>query len=1070
MELAWGICSIPFDSIPCASPFLLFYMYMIHSRQPRLCFVLLLFIVIALSRVASAEDTPPASMPDNPRYVFQSMGDDVGLPTRGVTTMLQDSLGFVWIGTQDGLFRCDGDEVRRFDRDHGLADTWIRQLAEGPTGAIWVVAGGKIYRFDGFKFIQFRSPAGVDVTLQQYHMPQRIAVSSENLLYVATEKGLWRFDVRGVAQPSHWSSESGLSDDRVRAVYLAKDGSLWIATVKEIAQLHLKTGEIESKEIAEEIGSEEGASFVVDGEGTLWFRTLNHLLSLDRGADDFVDHNKEVAGAAVVGTPTVDMNGNVLVPSTVGLFLREEGKWHKVSARNGLLVNAVSAAIEDREGEIWIGMMGAGVQRWMGRRSWSAWTTDNGLPDDGVWGSIRDEAGRLWVATNDGVGIWLPNEHVWKVIKRKDGLSGNRIWKLAVGPEGWLWSLSRRTGFNRFDPETLEPHDVPIPGKYKGSPLDLASAPDGSLWISTGDELLRVRHEGEDLVFDDVQLPPELRGSHEVISIADDGGVWIGGKNGAGRFDGKDWSHFAPGVGLKTERVMNIVAVNRDEVWISYDEGKGVTQISITKKGPVLKHYSMAQGMIGDTVWMLDKDRDGRIWAGGSDGLSVIEKDGLVRVYDQGDGLIWNDINQTAFWAEPDGSVLIGTGRGLAYFRPTKVERQEQPPKVVITSAVLSGREVLREESPSVDYEKNTFTAKFAGLTFRNPRRVRYQYRLIGWNSEFVETKRREVRYAALPAGQYTLEVSCRSAAGLWSEAAAIYSFSVRPPWWERWWVRLGMFIILALLVLALVEFRIRRLAAERRQLEAAVAERSAQLAEANEELKEASLTDALTQTRNRRFFSTIIDDDISSTRRRYDGRTKRDSEHNRDLLFFVIDLDHFKRVNDIHGHAAGDEVLVETARRLTDSLRHSDLLIRWGGEEFLILCREADRAQGQIVAERILNAVGGIPFELANGVELYRTCSLGWAAMPAYLEDPDALAHEAILELADQALYLAKQSGRNRAVGIDLIQEAHNKGDNLAWLDESLEDLEGRIVQLTRVTGPSVPQKRLSSRPPPKA
>ncbi len=1008
-------------------------------------------------------------MPDNPRYVFQSVGDDVGLATRAVTAMLQDSRGFVWIGTQDGLFRCDGAEVRRFDTDKGLEDTWIRQLTEGPDGAIWIVAGGKISKFDGFRFIPFRPPSGVDVALPQHYMPQRIAVSSENVLYVATEKGLWSFDSRGVAPPRHWSSASGLLDSRVRAVHVAKNDSVWIATTKEIARLHFDTGKIESWKIAEEIGSEDGATLLIDGAGTLWFRTINHLLRRDHGGHDFVDYQEEVPEAAVVGAPTMDMSGNILVPSAVGLLLREGDKWHRVSAENGLRVSAVSVAIEDRDGEIWIGLYGAGVLRWTGRRSWSAWTVDNGLPDDGVWGSLRDEAGRLWVATNDGIGVWLPDKHLWKTIRRKDGLVGDRAWKFVVGPQDWVWSISRRTGFNRFNPETLEAHGIPIPKKYKGSPLDLTSAPDGTLWIGTSDELLKVQQKGAELVFEDVQLPPELRGCHDVISIAKDGVVWIGGKNGVGRFDGKEWSHFAPGIGMKTERVMNITVLSRDEVWLSYDEAKGVTQLLVTDSGVVLNHFGIAQGMIGDRVWMLDKDYAGRIWVGGADGLSVIERDGSIRVYDQGDGLIWNDISQCGFSAEPDGSVLIGTGRGLAYFNPVKVGRRDQPPKVVITSAVLGGNEVLREAGPSVDYERNTFSARFTGLTFRNPRRVRYRYRLIGWDSEYIETRQREVRYAALPPGQYTLEVLCRSAAGLWSDEPAIYSFSVLPPWWEQWWVRMGVFIALAVFVLTILEIRTRKLAADRRLLEAAVAERSDQLAKANEELKEASLTDALTQTRNRRFFSTIIDNDISSTIRRHDRRTKRDSVHNRDLLFFIIDLDHFKRVNDIHGHAAGDAVLVETARRLTESLRDSDLLIRWGGEEFLILCREADRVQGQIVAERILKAVGSQPFQCANDQELYRTCSLGWAAMPAYLEDPEALSHEAILELADKALYMAKQSGRNQAVGVELIQEAHKVGESVTWLDDSLEELEGRILQLRRVAGPSVPQKRLSSRPPSK-
>jgi diguanylate cyclase (GGDEF)-like protein len=189
------------------------------------------------------------------------------------------------------------------------------------------------------------------------------------------------------------------------------------------------------------------------------------------------------------------------------------------------------------------------------------------------------------------------------------------------------------------------------------------------------------------------------------------------------------------------------------------------------------------------------------------------------------------------------------------------------------------------------------------------------------------------------------------------------------------------------------------------------------ELKRSNSVLEEASLTDPLTGVRNRRYFTATIDADVSQSMRSYadshDPRT-------RDLLFYLIDADNFKEINDRYGHDAGDRVLVEMARRISSSIRHSDVLVRWGGEEFLIVSRYTDRREAEILAGRVLAAVGGTPFALGSPDEtIYRTCSIGWAAFPWFPGDPAAVDYEEILTLADRGLNQAKRSGKNSAIGI---------------------------------------------------
>ncbi|CAN7686848.1 sensor domain-containing diguanylate cyclase [Pseudoduganella sp. LjRoot289] len=210
------------------------------------------------------------------------------------------------------------------------------------------------------------------------------------------------------------------------------------------------------------------------------------------------------------------------------------------------------------------------------------------------------------------------------------------------------------------------------------------------------------------------------------------------------------------------------------------------------------------------------------------------------------------------------------------------------------------------------------------------------------------------------------------------------------------------------------VEATLKTLSATQAQL----LEKNLELERAYKTLEEVSLTDQLTGLRNRRFFLQHVDADVAMTLRQYDCPDGQDSGRpacmDKDLVFFMVDLDHFKEVNDRHGHAAGDAVLVQMQERLREVFRESDYLVRWGGEEFLVLARATDREEARVVAERIRSAVAGREFTLPDGSALRKTCSIGYACFPFLPSQPRLLTWSQVVELADMGLYIAKHSGRN--------------------------------------------------------
>jgi diguanylate cyclase (GGDEF)-like protein len=195
----------------------------------------------------------------------------------------------------------------------------------------------------------------------------------------------------------------------------------------------------------------------------------------------------------------------------------------------------------------------------------------------------------------------------------------------------------------------------------------------------------------------------------------------------------------------------------------------------------------------------------------------------------------------------------------------------------------------------------------------------------------------------------------------------------------------------------------------------------SLELQRKNLELQEISFTDPLTGVWNRRYLEEILTAEAGQVLRNYErarGGDIRKLDH-RDLIFIMVDMDFFKEVNDIHGHPAGDRLLQRVAERLTKVVRKSDVLVRWGGEEFLIMSRSADPSGTPAFCERVLEIMASEAFDLGHGVLVRKTCSVGWAPFPWSRGAYEAVCAEEIIELADTALYLAKAGGRNQGVGI---------------------------------------------------
>ncbi len=1009
-----------------------------RSKNSAAFFVVTPVILLLGSLAAQAKptETPVLSLPPKPHYVFQRVGDNFGLSSLTPSCILQDQDGFIWIGTPDGLLRFDGTRVVRFGLEQGLPSTNVNQLVLAPSGRIWIVTSrGIAYMEQG---VIHRLPLAE--VYNSFRRPSALALDSWGKVYLATDGGLLWVDPDRPNDHRLWSISDGLPNLEVETVSITSEGRVWFAAGHRVGWLDSQ-GHVHMFPAQSGLPHEQIVSILQDFEKTLWVRTSAHLFRLNPGSTHFVPELPDLPPANEYGTPSLDRGGNLMIPTVEGLYRHVSGQWQVIDQSRGMAVNATFAITEDREGAYWIGLGGAGIQRWIGRKTWSGWTQTEGLPDNVVWSEIRDSRKRLWVGTDNGVAMWDPQANRWRVWKAKDGLNGTVARQLILAPDHAVWVLTYAGGLTRFDPESLLPEKISSPGSI---PTGIQVGPDGRIWIANSQYLKAARPSERPFHFVDVPLPPEIHQGFGRLESSPDGVLWTVGRNGLCRFDGQHWLHFTTANGMLQDDVVEAAAVSRDEVWFRYFDALGLTRLKLVNGKPQLTHNGLASGLPTLDVYMLGADHDGNVWAGSALGLTEFSRNGRTSRFTRADGLIWNDLSEEGFFAEQDGTLLFGTSGGLARYNPISADDGvELPPRVVITSAQLGSRSRLGERHPQAPRSDNYFLVDFAALTYRDPENVRCSYRLAGLETEFNETAGREARYPALPPGDYTFTVACRSARGTLSFPAQ-FSFTVIPAWWQRWYSR-GFVILLGLFALyGLVNYRTRKLQDERLRLEEAVAERSEALALANKELEEMSLTDPLTSARNRRFFQATIASDISQAIRAYTATDPTRSRRNRDIIFYLIDADHFKEINDRFGHDAGDQMLIDLTARISGAIRYSDVLVRWGGEEFLVVSRFCERKEAATLAARVLSAVSGEPFKIKGAsLSLHRTVSIGWAAFPWNMNSPVDVSYEEVLALADRAMYKAKNAGRNLAIGAlapDSAAEPHTAvphGDSEARVSE---------------------------------
>ena len=366
------------------------------------------------------------------RYNFRFYGEDEGLMNLAVQVLLQDRAGFLWVGSQNGLFRFDGSRFVAYGRQEGLPGTRVDSIHQSIDGTLWVLTPSGLARLEGDRFTTIALPLSATTPGRQ-----SLASDRQGNLYVATLHGLLEVN----PSPGSLKLNPPDQDIPISSVFVDSNGSIWYGCgnglcLRRTAQEKTLAG----RDIAVERGlpRQRWDAIAGDLDGNLWVRSESALFVQPAGTTHFQPRDGIPPSTNTFPTLAFDPAGRLLVPTDAGLERQTDTGWQLVRSEDGVTTNDISTVLQDREGSIWLGLLGSGLARWLGYNEWQSWTSGQGLSRESIWSFARDTTGRMWAGSQFGLNLAEPGggRIVWRTIPTP-GL--NMIRSMAATTDGGIW-------------------------------------------------------------------------------------------------------------------------------------------------------------------------------------------------------------------------------------------------------------------------------------------------------------------------------------------------------------------------------------------------------------------------------------------------------------------------------------------------------------------------------------------------------------------------------------------------------------------------------------------------------
>jgi diguanylate cyclase (GGDEF)-like protein/PAS domain S-box-containing protein len=745
-----------------------------------------------------AHGLDPAKRIDD--YVLDQWDLRHGLPFTTVRAIRQTPDGYLWLGTQSGLVRFDGQHFTVWDLQNApaLGHDHVWSLAVDGEGELWIGTNAALCRFADGHVIKARADGQRTRTL---------LIRRDQSLWVGTANGgvaRWK-----PAPLEEYSIAQGLAGDSVLSLTEDNAGGLWIGTNRGVDRL------VDGVLRHEDVGPELVWSLLTTRDGSVWIGTEGAgLVQWKDGVYRRFTRKDGLPGNEVRALAE-DRDGSLWVGTNNGLGRLTRGRWSRQANAPASSGNLVRSIFEDADGDLWIGYYGGGLSR-LRDGEFTSLSDRDGLVHDLAWGIAETPDGSLWVSTHGGVS--RRRDGKWTSYGRAEGLPDDISRPLLVDRRGTLWVGTNR-GVGRFDGERWKPLlGAGLPEKVVQS---IYEDRDGALWFGTWDGLTRL--QGQQL---STYAVPD-RFLNEIRAIGEDrkGSLWLGTSRGLARLVGGQIVPYEPAASWST---FSVEAVHEDAdgvMWFGTDGG-GLLRL----EGERLTSVRSRDGLFDDTVFHILEDDSGQLWLGGSRGVFRVGRDSL-REFAEGrasrvKGTLFGVAHgmkssectgggsQPGAFRDPQGRLWFPTNRGVVMIDPRSVSDSAAPPVAHIEDVRLDRAPLATAGKVSGGPGRGDLEIRYGAVNFVSPGDLRFRYRLEGYDSAFIDAEdRRVAHYTNLAPGRYRFVVEASNDDSSWSHAPTSLEIEFKPHWYETDSVRVLGILAIGAASLGLHRLRVRRLA-----------------------------------------------------------------------------------------------------------------------------------------------------------------------------------------------------------------------------------------------------------------
>jgi ligand-binding sensor domain-containing protein/signal transduction histidine kinase len=762
-----------------------------------------------------------------------------GLKATDINAVVEDRQGFLWIGSDTGLWRFDGWTFRNFSSEHGLTKKNVTSLALSNDGTLWVGVWGGVFRFD-----PRRGGSFVEVPIEG----NRIALERV-LVFVDAEQRVWcvgdllfRLEATPVRRFRRIEFGPTRSLPFVTGFLPDRAGNLWIA-FRDLYRV-AKDGRVVRATVEGRSDLWEVTSIVEDRRGRIWIGTPTGLWrvasAVGEGSDVVVErvHKTDLARGPVA--LAAREQGGVWAGSHLGLLEidPEAGVFRRITRDQGLPATQSWPMLLDRAGDLWISGLARGLQRFA-LEGFSSFGPAEGLESPHVSSIWRRRSGELIVVGTGGVVHSYHHNRFeathpaypqgvapswgWNQIDTED--RQGQWWIPTSGALIRFASVKQVADLARFRPSSI----YRTSGCFQGGDVfRVYEDTHGDIWIATcnrqGANLHRWNRWSRDFSCFPVSAVIGANYAPTAFLESDERTLWIAFYDGqvARLRDGQLECVIA--CSGRQGRVNALHIDRRKRLWIATARS-GVLRVDDPEAHrPSVAAMTIANGLSSNRASALTEDRFGRIYVGSDEGIDVLD-DAIGRIHHFGvaDGLPHPYIN-TAY-ADVNGDLWFGTLNGLARFSPPVTFRNGSPVRVLVDGIRVSGaiQAISAAGESRIDglvlpADRREMTLEYVGLPRQLAGTMKFQYRLSERDPWSPPSSTRSIVLAGLEAGRYRVEIRALDVAGRPSANAAVLSFHVLAPFYRQgWFIALAALALLGLIALA-YRSRVRHLVALERQ------------------------------------------------------------------------------------------------------------------------------------------------------------------------------------------------------------------------------------------------------------